>query len=117
MSGRVTCGQRLRGPQRGSVLPLIAVGIVLCGLLLVGLGQLGSDAVARAQAQTAADAAALAGAAAGEQEARDVAADNGGELVGYAVLGTDVVVEVRVGPATAVARARRVGPLSTVAHR
>ena len=109
MGGRSWRG--IRSSQRGSVLPLVALGVVVCGLLAVGLGRLGGDAVARAQAVTAADAAALAGAAEGEEVARSIAEENGAELVGYAVLGTDVVVEVRVGPATAMARARRIGAM------
>ena len=94
--------------ERGSILPLVALVILATGGLVVGLGRLGADAVARARASAAADAAALAGAADGPEAADLLARSNGGRLVDYSVDGTDVEVTVRVGRAEAVARARRV---------
>lgn len=98
--------------ERGQVLPLVALVVVLGGVCTVLLGRIGAAAVDRARARTAADAAALAGAAEGVGAARSIAAANGGEVVSYATAGADVVVRVRVGDATAPARARREGGAS-----
>lgn len=94
-------------PERGSILPLVALLIVMVGGLCLGLGRLGGDAVEAAQARTAADAAALAGAAEGEAAAREVAADNGADLLSFTSEGPEVQVRARVGEAEAVARAVR----------
>lgn len=96
--------------QRGQVLPLVAVIVVLAGLVSVVLGRLGGAATARARAVTAADAAALAGAAAGPAAARELARENGGQVVDYERDGTDTEVVVELGEAVARARARRSGP-------
>lgn len=96
-----------RGREQGSVLPLVAVVVFVVGMLCVGLGRLGADATTAAIARTAADAAALAGIAGGEEEAREIARANGGEVVGYRVDGAEVEVVARVGTAEAVARATR----------
>jgi hypothetical protein len=93
--------------QRGSVLPLVALAMVMAGGGAMLLGRLGQAAVARAEARTAADAAALAGAADGEQAAREVAAANGATVIRYQTLGDDTRVTVEVGPAQAVGRAHR----------
>ena len=95
--------------ERGQVLPLVALVIVVAGLVCLAAGKLGGAAVARARAVTAADAAALAGAAVGEEEARRAAAANGARLTGYEAAGTDARVEVGLGRAEATARARRSG--------
>lgn len=85
------------------------VGVVaVAAMLLVGLARLGAGAADGARAQNAADAAALAGAAEGEGAARELAIANGAELVRFEVVDGDVVVEVRLGDASATARARRV---------
>lgn len=94
--------------QRGSILPLMALAIVMAGGGAFLLARMGHAAVTRAQAQTAADAAALAGAAEGQEAARAVAAANGAELLSYRVVGADARVVVRVGPSRASARATRV---------
>lgn len=99
-----------RGRQRGSILPIVALAIVMAGGGAMLLARMGGAAVSRAQAQTAADAAALAGAAEGEAAARAVAQANGAELTSYEPLGNDVRVTVRLGPAVASARATRVIP-------
>jgi hypothetical protein len=93
--------------QRGSVLPVVALAMVMAGGGVVVLGRLGEAAVARASARTAADAAALAGAAEGEQAARQVAAANGATVLRYESLGDDTRVTVQIGAARAVGRARR----------
>ena len=49
--------------ERGSLLPLLAVVLLVAATLVVAVGRLGEAAVARAHARAAADAAALAGAA------------------------------------------------------
>ena len=93
--------------QRGSVLPLVALAVVMAGGGALVLGRLGEAAVSRAAARTAADAAALAGAADGERAAHEVAAANGATVLRFEVLGSDTRVTVRVGAAEAVGRARR----------
>ena len=95
------------GRERGSVLPLMALAIVLMGAAVLLIGRLGVAATDRAGARSAADAAALAGAADGEDAARSVAAANGAEVTGFEAPGSDALVEVRRGSARAVARARR----------
>jgi putative Flp pilus-assembly TadE/G-like protein len=95
--------------ERGSVLPLVAVGILVAGGAVLLLGRMGSAAVDRASARTAADAAALAGAAEGRAAASSVAAANGARLASYREQGSDTEVSVTVGQARAVARARRQG--------
>jgi hypothetical protein len=93
--------------ERGSVLPLVALAVVMAGGGALLLGRLGEAAVHRAAARTAADAAALAGAADGEAAARDMATANGATVLRFEVLGQDTRVTVRVGEAHAVGRARR----------
>lgn len=96
-------------PQRGQLLPLVAVVIALAGVACLLVGRLASAAVDRARAQTAADAAALAGAAVGQSAASDVAVANGARLLHYERAGPDARVVVEVGAARATARARRSG--------
>jgi hypothetical protein len=93
--------------ERGSVLPLVALAMVMAGGGALLLGRLGEAAAARAAARTAADAAALAGAAEGEGAAREVATANRAAVIRYEVLGQDTRVTVRLGPAEATGRARR----------
>ncbi len=97
---------RWRFGEGGQILPLMAVVIVLAGVLCLAVGRVGAAAVARAQAVTAADAAALAGVAEGRGAAASAAHWNGGRLVSYEELGTDVRVRVELGGARATARAR-----------
>jgi hypothetical protein len=99
---------RRRG-ERGSAVPLIALVVLTIGGAIVLLGRVGGAAVDRASARTAADAAALAGAAEGQETARSVAAANGARVTSYRQLGLDTEVRVRLGKATAVARAQRQG--------
>ncbi|MEA2901577.1 MAG: hypothetical protein QOH36_1464 [Actinomycetota bacterium] len=93
--------------ERGSVVPLMALAIVVLGAAVLLVGRLGVAATDRAGARTAADAAALAGAAEGEGPAGDLAAANGADMTNFAAEGTDARVEVELGTARAVARARR----------
>ncbi|MGQ0744694.1 MAG: pilus assembly protein TadG-related protein [Acidimicrobiales bacterium] len=111
-AGRATTGQRSQG---GSIIPLMAVGVMLAGLMVLGLGALGKAAVSRAQAQTAADAAALAAAgqggspSAGRRAAGEVAEANGARLLGFEQGHQGVRVTTGVGPARATARAVSTG--------
>ena len=95
--------------ERGSSLPLLVLAVLLGGLIVLLAGRLGGAAVDRAAARSAADAAALAGAAEGEPEARQLAGANGATVVGYAKQGSDARVEVELGDARAVGKARRSG--------
>ena len=99
--------------ERGSVLPLVALAMVMAGGGALLLGRLGEGAVSRASARAAADAAALAGAAEGEEVAREVAAANGATVVKYETMGKDTRVTVRLGSAEAVGRARQGDPSSS----
>lgn len=95
--------------ERGQVLPLVALLMVLAGVAAVGLVRLGTGAAERARAVTAADAAALAGAADDEDRARELAQANGGELNRFEREGPDARVRVHLGDAVGTARARRTG--------
>jgi hypothetical protein len=92
--------------ERGSLLPLLGLILLLAATCALAIGRVGEAAVARARARTAADAAALAGAAEGRAAAVELARDNGARLTGYEVRGRDVRVTVRWGRAAAGARAR-----------
>jgi hypothetical protein len=85
----------------------MVVAVLLVGGIVVLIGRLGAAATDRARARAAADAAALAGAADGEGSARELAAANGAVVTRYEVKGSDALVEVRLGGARAVGRARR----------
>ena len=93
--------------QRGQALPLLVVVVALAALVVIGLGRLGGVVVARAEAQTAADAAALAGAVHGRAAADGLAAANGGHLVSWESAGREVEVVAEVRGERARARARR----------
>jgi hypothetical protein len=80
------------------------VMVVALGAALL-VAHLGTVAVDRAAARSAADAAALAGAAEGEVAARWAAGANGGTLERFVWDGAQVEVTVRVGRARASARA------------
>jgi hypothetical protein len=91
--------------DRGQAVPLVIAVVVIAAVGVVAIGRLAVGAVDAARARTAADAAALAGAREGRSAAAAVAGDNGGVLVHFVSTGVDVLVEVRVGRATARARA------------
>jgi hypothetical protein len=91
---------------------LVTLVVAVAGLAVVALGHLGAATVERARAGGAADAAALAGAVDGRGAAADVAALNGGSLVSFESRASIVEVVVRVGDATARARAEVTGSSS-----
>lgn len=93
--------------EHGQAMPLVLAMVALAVVVLLALVPLARGAAERAQARTAADAAALAGALDGEAAARAMAAANGAELVSWRSAGPDVWVEVTLGHARAVAKARR----------
>lgn len=95
--------------ERGQVLPLLTVVIVVAGLMCLAAGRLGGKAVGEAGAATAADAAALAGAAEGWRAAEELAAANGARLTDFDRMGQDTRVQVERAGAVATARARRSG--------
>lgn len=96
----------VRHPQRGQVVPILAVVLVVAGLVAAGLVSLAAADARRARSQAAADAVALAGAADGRAAAEEVAAANRGRIVRYRVIDLDVVVTVERRGVTATARAR-----------
>lgn len=92
--------------DRGSMMVLtVLVGLALTAAALAALVPFFDELAARQRAQNAADAAALAGVDGGEPAARRLADSNGGVLVSWRRDGRVVVVVVRVGDATARARA------------
>ena len=99
-------GYRMRS-DRGQAPPLVLGLVALAVLVALAIGPLAELANDRARARTAADAAALAGAADGEATAREVASANGGRLVLWRSEGAEVWVGVKVGRATAAAKAHR----------
>ena len=84
-----------------TVLIALALGAAAVTALVPVLGELRE----RQRARSAADAAALAGVIEGRAAAGELAAANGGVLVGWADDGEVVTVIVRVGERTATARA------------
>ncbi|HUF32327.1 MAG TPA: M15 family metallopeptidase [Acidimicrobiales bacterium] len=103
-------GAGTRSGERGSVVPLVALVVLLVGGLCAGVARSGVDAVTAARVRTAADAAALAGAAAGERAAVEAARANGAEVVAHRREGREVEVTVRLAGFEATARATRTGP-------
>jgi hypothetical protein len=98
-------------PDGGQAVPIAVAFVAIIAIAALALADLGRAAVERSQARTAADAAALAGAAAppgvAEREARSIAEANGAALIGFDRRGMEATVHVRLGRATATARARR----------
>lgn len=97
------------GREHGSMVPMVALIVVLVGVLALALGRIGRAAAARADAQTAADAAALAGAAEGRKAAEGLAVANGARLLSFEQKNSDTRVVVELGPARATGKARRQG--------
>ncbi len=98
--------------DRGQVLPLVVLLLVIAGTSAWLVGEVAEVVVDRARARTAADAAALAAAVhrvEGPDRSRQVAIDlarrNGGVLMGFRDVEGAVEVTVRVGRARATARA------------
>ena len=101
---------RARG-ERGQAVPLVLLVVAAAAGAMLLVGALGGRALARAQAQTAADAAALAGAAEGPEAAEDLARLNGSTSASVDGGVGDATVTVRMGAATAVARAQGPPPV------
>jgi hypothetical protein len=95
---------RLR-EEDGQAVPLAAALVAMAVVLVLALGQLAGDVVDAAHARSAADAAALAGVAGGRPASSAMCGRNRATLVAWRQEGADVVVTVRVGHATATARA------------
>ena len=93
--------------EHGQVMPVVLGLVAVAVVVLLALVPLAQATQQRAAARNAADAAALAGAAEGEDAAREVAAANGAELVGWRSRGLDVWVAVTLGDARAEAKAHR----------
>lgn len=91
--------------ERGQAVPVVLAAVAVLAVFLTALGWFGRSVVDAARARTAADAAALAGVAGGREQAARLATANGGVLVAFEWRGADVLVRVRVGRATAAARA------------
>ncbi len=100
---RVSRCPRRDGGQAAIV--LMAVVAVLMVTLTVALAAMGRTTVDRTRAQTAADAAALAGLDGGVASSSQLAARHGATVVTWTEIGDEVTVTVRVGDATATARA------------
>lgn len=100
--------RRMTG-ERGQVLPLLVL-LMMLGLILLVVGvRLAPVLDDAARARTAADAAALAGVVEGRPAAAAIAAANDGVLVHYERVGASVTVVVRVGLVSARARASMTG--------
>jgi len=90
---------------RGQALVGVAVVLVVVAVAGLVVAQLGSAAADRAAARTAADASALAAAVGGPVAAAEASRRNGAELESVSVTSEGAEVTVRVGRATASARA------------
>ena len=93
--------------DRGQVVPLMTVLVLLVVVVGLIVVRLGLQVDRRARAQSAADAAALAGATEGEDSAGSVTEANGAVLESFVVRGSEVEVIVRLADERATARARR----------
>ncbi len=91
--------------DRGAATMWAAIWLVLTGVMLIGVVEVGRAAHDAARAQSAADAAALAGAIDGHDGAVDAAARNGAGLVSQRAFGQRITVVVRVGRAERAATA------------
>ncbi len=92
--------------DRGSAAILAVLVTLACTFAVMSaLVPVVTGLVERQHAQSAADAAALAGVTGGRATAGELAAANGGVLVGWSVSGRQVTVRVQVGDRVAVARA------------
>lgn len=92
--------------SRGSVVPVLAVSLLLAALLAAGLVQTAAAVSRATAAQAAADAAALAGAEDGRAGAARAAQANGARLVSFVSDHLDVEVTVSRRGHVATARAR-----------
>jgi Flp pilus assembly protein TadG len=95
----------MRSSERGQVVPLAAVALVLAGVVALGLVRVANAAGGQAAAEAAADAAALAAVHGGAPAASRVAEANGAVVLDYVERGAVVTVRVRRGCCTARASA------------
>lgn len=95
----------MRSDERGQVVPLAAVALVLAGALALGVVRVARAVGDQAAADAAADAAALAAVHGGEPAARRVAEANGAVVVDYRERGRVVTVRIRRGRSTSEASA------------
>jgi hypothetical protein len=92
--------------DRGQALPIVVGVLAVVAVLVAALGVVAGHSIDAARARTAADAAALAGVERGKAAAEALANANGGVLDEFRTTEAgDVVVRVRVGRASASARA------------
>jgi hypothetical protein len=97
--------RRLVSRDDGQAVPLTAALVAVAAVLVLGLGTLAGDVVDAGRARSAADAAALAGVQRGRAGSHALAASNGATVLSWHRDGDVVTVTVRVGRATATARA------------
>jgi hypothetical protein len=91
--------------ERGQAVPFAAAATAFAVVLTLAVARLAGDLIDAARARTAADAAALAAVHGGRGAAERLAGAHDGTVVGWARVGRDVVVTVRVGHAVVTARA------------
>ena len=91
--------------ERGQAVPLAAALVALAVVLVLATGSFAGDVVDAGRARSAADAAALAGVTGGRAASAALAEHNSASILAWRREGDDVVVTVRVGAATATARA------------
>jgi hypothetical protein len=84
---------------------VVVVAAVFLVVFATAVASMGVTAIDRTRAQTAADSAALAALEGGDAAARTFARRHGAELLEVTIEGSDVLVVVRIGDATATARA------------
>jgi hypothetical protein len=89
----------------GQALPLVVVSVCVAAVCALALGRLGVREVARARAQTSADAAALAGVRGGYDAAERLVHANCGELLAFTATRSEVVVRVSCNGAVATSHA------------
>lgn len=93
------------GDELGQAAALVVGLIGVLAVIVLAIGMFGIRVSDLARARTAADAAALAGAAEGQRAASRTASANGAHLDSFTMIGSDVLVRVSIGEASATARA------------
>lgn len=98
--------------ERGQLLPLLALVILVAGGACLLVGRLAGHAVDAARARTAADAAALAAVTGSDADATELARRNGATVVTLERRGEVVAVEVDAGGERVRSRASAAGPVA-----
>jgi Putative Flp pilus-assembly TadE/G-like len=98
-------GDSIDKDSAGQALPFVVVSVCVAAVCALALGRLGVREVARARAQTSADAAALAGVRGGYDAAERLVHANCGELLAFTATRAEVVVRVSCDGVTATAHA------------